>query len=84
MLSATSLAAMGTVADIVDLRGENRVLTSYGLKALPDCRLCGIQALIESAGLTGRHLDSFQIQPPRFAASTSGRFTLWPSSGVPG
>jgi len=31
MLSATSLAAMGTVADVVDLRGENRVLTSYGL-----------------------------------------------------
>jgi single-stranded-DNA-specific exonuclease len=28
MLSATSLAAMGTVADIVDLRGENRILTS--------------------------------------------------------
>jgi single-stranded-DNA-specific exonuclease len=61
MLSATSLAAMGTVADIVDLRGENRVLTSYGLKALPDCRLCGIRALIESAGLTGHQLDSFHI-----------------------
>ncbi|MHC4509824.1 MAG: single-stranded-DNA-specific exonuclease RecJ, partial [Planctomycetota bacterium] len=61
MISATSLAAMGTVADIVDLRGENRVLTSYGLKALPDCRLSGIQALIESAGLTGHELDSFHI-----------------------
>ncbi len=61
MISATSLAAMGTVADIVDLRGENRVLTSYGLKALPDCRLSGIQALIESAGLTGHKLDSFHI-----------------------
>jgi single-stranded-DNA-specific exonuclease len=61
MISATSLAAMGTVADIVDLRGENRVLTSYGLKALPDCNLSGIQALIESAGLTGHRLDSFHI-----------------------
>ncbi len=61
MLNATSLAAMGTVADIVDLRGENRVLTSYGLKALPACRLCGIQALIDSAGLTGQGLDSFHI-----------------------
>ena len=54
MLSATSLAAMGTVADIVDLRGENRVLTSYGLKALPDCKLSGIEALIETEHL--RHL----------------------------
>ncbi len=61
MIGATSLAAMGTVADIVDLRGENRILTSYGLKALPDCKLSGIQALIETAGLTGHQLDSFHI-----------------------
>jgi single-stranded-DNA-specific exonuclease len=61
MISATSLAAMGTVADIVDLRGENRVLTSYGLKALPNCKLSGVQALIESAGLTGHELDSYHI-----------------------
>jgi single-stranded-DNA-specific exonuclease len=61
MLNATSLAAMGTIADIVDLRGENRILASYGLKALPECKLCGIQALIESAGLSGKGLDSFDI-----------------------
>ncbi len=61
MLNATSLAAMGTIADIVDLRGENRILTSYGLKALPQCNLSGVQALIESAGLTGQGLDSFRI-----------------------
>ena len=61
MLTATSLAAMGTVADIVDLRGENRILTSYGLRALPESRLSGIQALIETAGLTGHTLDSFHI-----------------------
>ncbi len=61
MLDATSLAAMGTIADIVDLRGENRVLTSYGLKSLPQCKLPGIQALIESAGFTGQKLDSFRI-----------------------
>ncbi len=61
MLSATSLAAMGTVADVVDLRGENRILTSYGLKSLPECNLPGIAALIESAGLTGKGLDSFDI-----------------------
>jgi single-stranded-DNA-specific exonuclease len=45
----------------VDLRGENRVLTSYGLKALPECKLSGIEALIETAGLTGHSLDSFHI-----------------------
>jgi single-stranded-DNA-specific exonuclease len=61
MLNATSLVAMGTIADIVDLRGENRILTSYGLKSLPQCKLSGVQALIESAGLTGQGLDSFRI-----------------------
>ncbi len=61
MLNATGLAALGTVADVMDLRGENRVLTSYGLKALPECKLPGIQALIETAGLTGQDLDSFDV-----------------------
>ena len=61
MLNATSLAAMGTVADVVDLRGENRILTSFGLQTLPDTKLCGLQALIASAGLTGKGLDSYAI-----------------------
>jgi len=61
MINATSLAAMGTLADLVDLRGENRILTSFGLKALPNCRLHGIQALIESANLTGKGLESYHI-----------------------
>jgi len=61
MINATTLAAMGTIADVVDLRGENRILTSYGLKSLPDCKLCGVQALIEAAKLTGQGLDSFHI-----------------------
>jgi single-stranded-DNA-specific exonuclease len=61
MLNATSLAAMGTIADVVDLRGENRILASYGLRALPESKLSGIRALIEAAGLTGHKLDSFHI-----------------------
>jgi single-stranded-DNA-specific exonuclease len=61
MLNATGLAALGTVADVMDLRGENRVLTSFGLKTLPESKLPGIQALIETAGLTGQGLDSYDI-----------------------
>lgn len=80
MINATSLAAMGTVADIVDMRGENRVLTSYGLKSLPQCKLCGIQALIESAGLTGYGLDSyhvgFRLAPMLNAAGRMGHARL--------
>ncbi|MHC4413225.1 MAG: single-stranded-DNA-specific exonuclease RecJ, partial [Planctomycetota bacterium] len=61
MINATSLAAMGTVADVMDLRGENRILTSYGLKSLPHCKISGMQCLIETAGLSGKGLDSFHI-----------------------
>lgn len=61
MLNATSLAAMGTIADIMELRGENRTLTTYGLGLLSEPRLPGLCALIESAELTGKGLDSFHI-----------------------
>lgn len=61
MLNAVTLAAMGTIADVVDVRGENRILTTFGLKALPECKLCGVRALIDSANLTGRGLDSYHI-----------------------
>jgi single-stranded-DNA-specific exonuclease len=43
------------------LRGENSVLTHFGLKTLAESKLCGVQALIESAGLEGRGLDSYDI-----------------------
>jgi single-stranded-DNA-specific exonuclease len=80
MLNATSLAAMGTIADIVDIRGENRILTSYGLKLLPDCRLCGVQALIESAGLAGQEMNSntigFRLAPLLNAAGRLGHARL--------
>lgn len=61
LLNATTLAAMGTVADVVDLRGENRILTSYGLKAIGESKLAGIQALIDAADLAGQDIDSYHI-----------------------
>jgi single-stranded-DNA-specific exonuclease len=80
MLNATSLAAMGTVADVVDLRGENRILTSFGLQALPESKLCGLQALIATAGLTGKGLDSyaigFRLAPMLNAAGRMGHARL--------
>jgi single-stranded-DNA-specific exonuclease len=80
MLDATSLAAIGTVADIVDLRGENRVLTSFGLQAVPESKLCGLHALIESAGLKGQGVDSyaigFRLAPVLNAAGRMGHARL--------
>jgi len=80
MLDATSLAAIGTVADIVDLRGENRILTSFGLQAVPESKLCGLHALIESAGLKGQGVDSyaigFRLAPVLNAAGRMGHARL--------
>lgn len=46
------LAALATVADIVPLVGENRVLVALGLKALNERPRPGIAALIACAGLS--------------------------------
>ena len=51
LMEATALAALGTIADVVPLVGENRVLAHFGLSALKQSKLTGIQALIRSAGL---------------------------------
>jgi single-stranded-DNA-specific exonuclease len=61
LLEATALAALGTIADVVPLIGENRVLAAFGLSGLKASKLAGIQALIESAGLTGQTLDSYHV-----------------------
>jgi len=61
LIEATALAALGTIADVVPLVGENRVLAHFGLSGLCNSQLIGIQALIASAGLTGQKLDSFHV-----------------------
>jgi single-stranded-DNA-specific exonuclease len=61
LLSATALAALGTIADVVPLTGENRTLAHFGLQGLAASKETGIRALIEAAGLTGARLDSFDI-----------------------
>lgn len=61
LIEATALAALGTIADVVPLVGENRILAHFGLSGLKASKLVGIRALIESASLTGQKLDSFHV-----------------------
>ena len=61
LLNATTLAGLGTIADVVDLRGENRVLSGFGLKALEQSDLVGVRALVAAADLAGKGLDSYDI-----------------------
>ncbi len=41
------LVALGTIADMVPLVGENRILAAHGLKLLPHTRKVGLRALLE-------------------------------------
>jgi single-stranded-DNA-specific exonuclease len=45
------LVAMGTVADLVPLTGENRIMASNGLRILAQTQRPGLRALMEVAGL---------------------------------
>jgi single-stranded-DNA-specific exonuclease len=50
LLDFTALAALGTIADVVPLTGENRILVKYGLNQLPRTKIPGLRALIHAAG----------------------------------
>lgn len=62
------LVAMGTIADLVPLRYENRILCKFGLRVLQDGRRHGVAALLKVAGVkmgeTVQPMDiSFRIGP---------------------
>jgi len=54
------LVAMATIADIVPMIGENRILVCHGLRRLPYTRRPGLRALQEVSGLNG-HATSMDI-----------------------
>jgi single-stranded-DNA-specific exonuclease len=56
------IAAIGTLADVVPLVGENRVIAHCGLQALSSGRhAAGLEALLAESGLLGRPLDAFHV-----------------------
>jgi single-stranded-DNA-specific exonuclease len=62
LLDATAFAALGSVADVVPLVGENRVIASFGLRRLCHTENPGLCALIEVSGLAGKaRYDEYDI-----------------------
>jgi single-stranded-DNA-specific exonuclease len=56
------IAAIGTLADVVPLVGENRVIAKLGLDLLTrGPHKVGLRALLEVAGLSGKMIDSYHI-----------------------
>lgn len=72
------LVALGTIADVVPLFGENRVFTYYGLRCLASTRKVGLQALMRICSLDGavRAQDvAFRMAPRMNAAGRMGDAT---------
>jgi single-stranded-DNA-specific exonuclease len=67
------LVALGTVADLVPLAGENRILARHGLRVLEKCERHGLRALFAVSGLEpGQSLATADVSyrlGPRINAS---------------
>jgi len=66
-LSLLDLAALGTLADVVPLTGENRIILREGMRHIQNAGRQGIKSLIEVSGLRDRELRagllSFTLVP---------------------
>ncbi|MCH5297640.1 MAG: single-stranded-DNA-specific exonuclease RecJ [Ruminococcus sp.] len=55
------LLAIGTIGDIVELTGENRVFVKRGLESIINSDRIGINALIENSGLAGKNISASNV-----------------------
>lgn len=81
LLTAVGLAAIGTIADVVPLQDENRILVRYGLAGLVERSSLGLRSLMRIAGLAGQKQLSaedigFAIAPRINAAGRLGQARL--------
>lgn len=71
------LVALGTIADVMPLVGENRALVKAGLQKIAEEPRIGISALIEASGLQNKKIGSgsvsFMLAPRINAAGRMGR-----------
>ena len=61
ILGALDLVALGTVADLVPMTGENRVLVRRGLERLSKTRNAGLRALLQRTELAGSPISAWQV-----------------------
>ncbi|MCX8160628.1 MAG: single-stranded-DNA-specific exonuclease RecJ [Candidatus Saccharicenans sp.] len=70
------LVSIGTVADVAELKGENRILVQEGLKKLKEARTPGLRSLLDGSGLNNRKLNEvdlgFRLGPRINAAGRLG------------
>lgn len=59
--SLVEIAAIGTICDVVDLIGENRIISKKGLELINYTSNIGIKALIKATGLENKQITSYHI-----------------------
>lgn len=74
------LVCIGTVADVAELKGENRLFVKSGLKGLGSVNNTGLKSLIQACGLGNRKISEgdlgFRIGPRINAAGRMGMTDL--------
>lgn len=54
-------AALATVCDVVELKGENRIVVKYGMECLKNTKDIGINALIDACKIDKKNIDSYHL-----------------------
>jgi single-stranded-DNA-specific exonuclease len=74
------LVSIGTVADLAELKNENRIFVKFGLKGLEDVKNIGLKKLMDSCGIKQRSVSvgdvGFRIGPRINAAGRMGMTDL--------
>jgi len=55
------IAAIATIADIVELKGENRIIAKFGLEKIRNNPCIGIKALLNTALVNTAQIDSYRV-----------------------
>jgi single-stranded-DNA-specific exonuclease len=61
LIELLSFAALGVIADVVPLHGENRVFARYGLARIKHSPFIGLRALVEASGLAGEKIGTQDV-----------------------
>ncbi len=61
LLELLAFAALGTIADMVPLVGENRALTRFGLSRIQRSKFGGLRELVSASGLDGENIGADDV-----------------------